>query len=72
MTTAGSETARLREWAVALVLASVAFWHQAIPGLDAVATLALTAVLGMWVRNRLPTAEQVSAALRRLVDWDRP
>lgn len=55
-----------RDWAVGLSLASAALWHQFVPGLDALATTAFIAVLGLWMRNRLPTREAAVGWFRRL------
>jgi len=56
----------LRDWAVGLGLASATLWHQAIPGLDALTTLAFIAAASLWWRNRLPSFAEVSSRLRSL------
>lgn len=61
----------VRDWTIGAALASTVFWHQLIPGFDAVATVALVAVVGLWWRNRLPSYAETSERVRRLVDGRR-
>lgn len=66
----GAQSLAPREAAIGLALASATLWHQAIPGLDAGATLALIAAAGLWWRNRLPSFTEVSARVRSVFGVD--
>ncbi len=59
------DAATLRDWAIGLSIASAVLWHQMIPGLDAVATIAFIGVAGLWWQGRLPNYRQTAALVRR-------
>lgn len=59
----------VRDWVIGLTLVSALVWHYFIPGLDALATIVLIVVAGLWWQDRLPSYPEAAAWLRRA--WDR-
>jgi hypothetical protein len=62
---ANLDPATIREWSIAAVLGSAVLWHQMVPGLDWVATVAFVGVVGLWWRGWLPSFRQAAAWVRR-------
>ncbi len=54
----------LRDWLIGGALASTVLWHQLVPGLDGLTTMAFVALAGLWWRGRLPTYPEVSTRVR--------
>ena len=54
----------LHEWLIGAGLTSTVFWHQLVPGLDFVTTLAFIGLAGLWWRDRLPSYPEAIRAIR--------